>query len=358
MFSNIKKPQILIVDDTDTNRKLLASIIIHNTNYTVNLLDSGTKVLESLDSLTCDLILLDVMMPEINGYEVAKKIKSNENFKNVPILFITALTEPDEIIHGFQAGGVDYISKPFNKEELLARIKTHLDLKIIRDDLEKKNALLADRELHLANLVDKKSKQVNEITMSLVVALENANLFNDTDTGNHIKRVCEYSYFLATKMNQSPLFCNRIKLYASLHDVGKIGIPDIILKKNGKYKPEEFELMKEHVTIGAKILDSASVDPMAKNIALYHHEKWDGNGYANKLSAEDIPLEARIVSVADAYDALGSKRVYKPAFDETVIDKIILDCRGTQFDPKIVDVLMKYKDELLDIKYRLSEGSI
>lgn len=344
--NNFEQATLLIVDDSKTNLEMVHSIVKEKTNYNILISNSSKNVVDSLDNFYCDLILLDIIMPDIDGYELAKVIKKHAKFKNIPILFLTSLTEPHEIIKGFKVGGVDYITKPFIEEELLARIKTHLELKFARDSLER-------RELQLENLVEKKSRQIHNMTLSLVVALENANLYNDEDTGNHIKRVCEYSYFFAIKMNFPPAFCNKIKLYASLHDVGKIGIPDKILKKRGKYSTEEYEVMKKHVKIGASILDSASTDPMARNIALYHHEKWDGSGYLHHLSGEDIPIEARIIALADSYDALGSERTYKEGFAESTIDKIIINGRGSHFDPAIVDIYIKYKQELFDLKERL-----
>ena len=348
-----KQLKVLIIDDQAESRKLVASIIKKHTDYLISLANNGKTVLESIDQLNPDLILLDVLMPGIDGYEVARKIKQNKQFLHVPILFITAVSDTEGILKGFKAGGVDYISKPFNQEELLARVKTHIELKTMRDELEMKNALLADRELHLAGQVEEKTRQVEDAALSLVCAIENANLFNDSDTGNHIKRVSEYSYLIALKLGCSRDYCRKIRLYASLHDAGKVGIPDIILKKQDRYNNDEFEKMKQHVVIGAKMLSGPGIDPMAKNIALYHHEKWDGSGYVNGISGEDIPVEARIVAIADTYDALGTKRVYKSALEELVIDEIILEGRGTHFDPVLTDLFLNNKEEFLEIKKNL-----
>ncbi len=182
-----KQPKVLIIDDIAENRKLLAALIQENTDYSIILASNGKTVLKSINNLNPDLILLDIMMPDIDGYEVAIKIKQNERFLHVPILFLTAVSDTEGILKGFRSGGVDYISKPFNQEVLLARVKTHIELKIMRDELEIKNSLLEDRELHLGNEVEKKTRQVEDAALALVSAIENANLFNDTDTGNHIK---------------------------------------------------------------------------------------------------------------------------------------------------------------------------
>ncbi len=189
----------------------------------------------------------------------------------------------------------------------------------------------------------------------MVTALETANLANDDDTGKHVMRVGEYAQLLAEEYGCDNDYCRRIRLYAPLHDVGKVSIPDYILKKPGKYTPEEFERMKEHVAIGGKMLSYKGIDPMAHNIALYHHEKWDGSGYLGKLSGEKIPLEARITGLADVYDALTKKRVYKPAFTENETDEIIQINKGSHFDPKLVDIFFTSKDKILEIKKTFSD---
>ncbi len=347
------KPKILIVDDMKTNRLLLASILQEETGYEISLANDGFAVLDAIEKNVPDLVLLDIMMPGMDGYEVARILKSRERTRDIPILFITAITDITGITTAFEVGGVDYITKPFNKVELLARINAHLKLKLTQDELKHKNKLLQDSELHLTELVEEKTKKLGNLTLSLVTTLENANRFNDDDTGLHIKRVSEYCAFFAGKHGCDLDFIKRIKLYASLHDVGKVGIPDALLKKPGKYTDEEFLAMQDHVVIGARMLDDPEIDRMAWNIAYYHHEKWDGSGYVSKLSGKDIPLEARIVAISDVYDALGSKRVYKEPFPEEKIDDLILKQSGRHFDPDLVDIYMKNKNTILEIKTRI-----
>ncbi len=342
---------ILVVDDVAENRKILATIIKKNTKYDVTLAGSGNAVLESIETNIPDLILLDIMMPGMDGYEVAQILKSREQTKDIPILFITAVTDIDSVVHAFETGGVDYITKPFNKSELLSRINAHMLLKKMRDELREKNVLLADRELHLLSLVEEKTNKLEKTTSALVAALESANFFNDTDTGNHIKRVSEFSFLLAAKYGADSDFVKRIRLYASLHDVGKVGISDELLKKPGKYSPEEFEHMQEHVIIGGRMLDDSEIDEMARNITRFHHEKWDGTGYVEGLQGEDIPLEARIVALADVYDALSHERIYKEAYPEEKVDSIISESSGSHFEPKLVDNYFDSKSDFLEIRH-------
>ena len=348
------KPVILIVDDVATNRQYLAMILSENNSYEIRLVSNGQDALDQVDKEKPDLILLDIMMPGMDGYEVAGRMKKNISTSDIPILFITAVTGTENIVKAFELGGVDYINKPFNKQELLSRVSVHIGLRMARIELEEKNLILKNRELQLVQLVDDKTKRLEGTTMALVNALENANLFNDTDTGNHISRVGAFAALFAREYGCDIDYIKRIKLYSSLHDVGKVGIPDVILKKPGKYAPEEFIAMQEHVVIGSRMLDDPEIDVMAKNITLYHHEKWDGSGYVRGLTGEDIPLEARFVALADVYDALGTARSYKDPYPEDKIDSIIFEGEGSHFDPALVKIYKKIKPELLEIKNKLS----
>ncbi len=348
------KPIILIVDDVATNRQYLAMILGEEDCYETRLASNGKDALDYISKEKPDLILLDIMMPEMDGYEVARRLKEDEETKEIPILFITAVTGTDNIVKAFEVGGVDYINKPFNKFELLSRVSVHIGLRMTRLELEEKNLILKSRELQLVSMVDEKTKKLEGTTMALVNALENANLFNDTDTGNHIIRVSSYAALFAREYGCDSDFIKRIRLYSSLHDVGKVGISDSILKKPGKFTDDEFLQMQEHVVIGSRMLDNPEIDIMAKNIVLCHHEKWDGTGYVRKLSGDNIPLEARIIALADVYDALGTKRTYKEAFPEDKIDKIITEGSGKHFEPRLVKIFKNNKEELISIKERLS----
>ncbi len=346
--------QILIVDDVAENRRLLATLIRSETDYEVLIARRGRDVIDMFDSTDRrpDLILLDVMMPEMDGFKVTEILKERRDTRDIPIIFITALNDLDSKVTGFKTGASDYISKPFNKYELLARIKTHLSNKGYLEELKVKNLLLEDRELQLVNLVEEKTRKIEGITLALVSALENANLLNDSDTGNHIRRVRSYSAVLAAGLGMDMDFIRKIELFSSLHDIGKVGIPDHILKKPGRYTKEEFDIMKEHVAIGAKMLNSPELSGMARNIVQYHHEKWDGSGYLHGLQGEEIPIEARIVALADVYDALTTKRPYKEPFSEEQTNEIIEESRGKHFDPKVVDVYFENRERFREIRRR------
>lgn len=347
------KNRVLIVDDVLENRKLLASILRDFTDYEIITAKSGMDIINRFESIKKnppDLILLDVIMPKINGFDVAAIFKESPLTRDIPIIFITALTNTENKVKAFEAGGVDYISKPFNKQELLARVNTHIRIKNLHDELKMKNKLLLHNEAHLRYLVEQKTKKIDNMTISMVSALENANYYNDEVTGNHVKRVSAYSAIIAMECGCYNDFVKRIKIYAPLHDVGKVGIPDEVLKKPGIYSTEEFEIMKQHVIIGGNMLDSPDIDIMARNIALYHHERWDGSGYMAGLKGENIPLEARIISIVDVYDALVTQRSYKKALSDEEADQIIRENAAKHFDPALVETFLKVKERIIEIR--------
>jgi putative two-component system response regulator len=358
---------ILVVDDKPTNLDVLFNIF-EQTDYDVLFASDGETCINIAVTEHPNLILLDVMMPGMDGFEVCRRLKADSHTRTIPVIFMTALADTADKIKGFEQGAVDYITKPIQPEEVLARVKAHLTIEHLQselreknremqaknEELQVKNAMLADREVHLTHLVEEKTHKLEHMTVALVNALENANLLNDDDTGKHIKRVSAYSALLAEKYGCDREFVKRIRLYAPLHDVGKVGLPDAILKKPGKYTQDEFTAMQQHVVIGAKMLDSPEIDVMAKNIALYHHERWDGSGYVHHLQGEDIPLEARIVALADVYDALITKRVYKPPFSEERAYTIIVEESGTHFEPQIVEIFRQHIEDIRTVKRMFS----
>lgn len=364
---NVEESIILVVDDTPTNLDVLFNIF-DKTDYDVLFASDGATCLKIAEEEHPNLILLDVMMPGMNGFETCRRLKDHEITQKIPVIFMTALADTEDKVRGFELGAVDYITKPIQPKEVLARVKTHLTIERLQaelriknnelqsknEELQQKNILLADREVHLMHLVEEKTKKIGNITLALVNALENANLLNDVDTGKHIRRVSAYSAFLAETYGCDREFVKRIRLYSSLHDVGKVGLSDAILKKPGKFTTDEFELMKQHVMIGSKMLDSQEIDVMAKNIALYHHERWDGSGYVHGLAGEEIPLESRIVTIADVYDALTTERVYKKAFSEEAAEEFIIDKAGTDFDPHLTAIFEQHKETIRNIKQDLS----
>ncbi len=342
--------KILVVEDTPEVRKIIELHLKSEKEYTVNFAFDGEEALTETEKNPPDLILLDVMMPGISGFDVCKILKNKKETQDIPIIFITALNDINDIVKGFENGGNDYVTKPFKKLELLSRIKAHLKIKNLQDDLIEKNELLKNREKHLEKLVEEKTLKIENITFAMVNALESANHLNDDDTGNHIRRVREYAKLIAEKYGCDDEFIKKINMYASLHDIGKVGIDSFLLKKTDIYTKEEREKMKDHVIIGKKMLSDENIDEFARNIAYYHHEKWDGTGYVNGLKGEKIPLEARIVSFADVYDALTTKRVYKEAFSQEKTNEIILKSKGKHFEPKIVDIYFEIEEEFIKIK--------
>ncbi len=348
------KFNILIVDDNNENRRVLATVLSKNPNYNLTLANDGQSALDSIHEENPDLILLDIMMPGMDGYQVAEKLKEDKKSTEIPIIFITANTEQDSVTRAFTSGGIDYITKPFNHQELLARVNVQVRMKKYHDELKKKNKLLESKKLLLMDEVNSKTRMVDDISSALITALESANTMNDTDTGNHIKRVSEYAGIIAEKISDDFDFIKKIRLYASLHDVGKVGIPDSLLKNPGTFTRKEMNAMKEHVVFGAKMLTAPGIPVMAANIARYHHEKWDGSGYIEGLKGTEIPLEARIVALADVYDALSTKRVYKDIFPEDKIDRILISERGKHFDPDLVDIYLNNKSNFLSIKKGLT----
>lgn len=346
--------RVLIVDDQYENIMLLKNIISKNSEYEIETAYSGEEAFEKIEGgKKIDIVLLDIMMPDMDGFQVIKKLKNDTRYQDIPVIFIAALDDIENKIRAFEAGGVDYISKPFNKQELFARLKSQLKIKQMNEMLKEKTKLLESREMHLEKLVKEKTLQIENITIAMVSALESANLYNDDDTGNHIKRVSDFSVLFAKEYGMDMEFVKKIGIYSSLHDIGKVGTPPEILKKPGKLTDEEFEIMKNHVEIGYQMINSKEIDDIAKNIVRYHHEKYNGKGYLHGLKGEEIPLEARIVALADVYDALTTKRVYKEAFSEEKTYKIIKESKGEHFDPKLVEIYFDNKDKIIEVKSRI-----
>jgi putative two-component system response regulator len=310
----------------------------------------NNEALKILAETHISVIVSDIKMLQKDQSKLLKAIRTRSQSKEIPIIVASGIADPELESNGSEFGRLDYIRKPFDSHDLQARIQIQLKLRQMYDELKLKNKILSDREIHLMKLTDEKIEKIEQLNLAMVRALENAAFFSDEDTGNHLKRVSNYCVVIAEEMGCKPDFVKRIKLYSPLHDVGKVGIPDHILKKQGCFTPEEAKIMEQHVVIGARFLENVQVDPMAKNIALYHHEKWDGTGYVHGLKGEQIPLEARILAVADVYDALCFDRVYRKALPEHDIDTILKERRGTYFDPHLIDIYFKVKEQLIKIK--------
>ncbi|HIA02195.1 MAG TPA: response regulator [Myxococcales bacterium] len=345
-----KRPIIYMVDDEQHNLLLLQHSL-KSYGYELSAFQNGQELLDAVKrDGTPDMVLSDVMMPKVSGYEVCRALKSNEETANIPIVLITGLNDIRDKVKGLESGADDFLHKPFHPLELRARVRSLLRIKFLNDRLEEQNMLLEDEKLHLESAVRERTAELEDLTFGLVAALEQANKLNDADTGNHIKRVCLYSELLGQGVGLNLDLCNRIGRFASLHDVGKVGIPDSILKKPGKLTPEEWDEMKKHTVYGYDLLKEARADQIAQNIALCHHEKFDGNGYPYGLKGESIPIEARIVALADVFDALTNKRCYKEAFSNETAKEIILESSGSHFDPNVVRVMFDRMDDVEEIQ--------
>ncbi len=343
MNLDISKSNILIVDDIKSNIDLLLSLM--KNEYIFCYATSGMDAIELLKSRPVDLILLDIMMPEMDGYSICKILKAEEATRDIPVIFITALSESEDKTLGFKLGAVDYITKPFDIEEVRARIQTHLNLKKVREELQHQRAIL---ELK----VKERTKELYDTRLEIVYRLGRAAEYRDNDTGMHIKRMSHYCVKLGRAVGLTDENCDLLLHASPMHDVGKIGIPDSILLKRGELTKEEWEIMKKHTTIGWEILSGHNSPQLhlAETIALTHHERWDGSGYPRRLAGYDIPVEGRIACICDVFDALVSWRPYKKSWSVTDAVEEIKKGSGTQFEPILVEKFVSIIDDLVSIK--------
>lgn len=352
---------ILCVDDTVANLDLLNEVL--KPHYKVKLVNSGVKALKLISKQLneIDLVLLDVMMPEVDGYEVCRQIRAMPEARHLPIIFITAKNQPEDEKQALDIGGNDFITKPINPKVLLSRIKTHLQISDYHRFLTSQNIQLESKlTQRLSDIFN-----LQQATLNVMISLAE---FRDEVTGNHIKRTQAYVQCVleSLKANHSELDetrCAFIVQAAPLHDIGKITTPDHILLKPGKLTEEEFELMKKHAEKGAEILRKASAEMgdyggfliEAEAIAQTHHEKWDGTGYPKGLVGAQIPIGGRVMAIADVYDALRSQRPYKEAFSHQQALEIIVSGRGAHFDPDVVDAFLSQADQIANIATELED---
>ena len=344
---------VLVVDDTPDNLTLMGSLL--REHFQVKVANHGEKALKIAFSGTPpDLILLDITMPQMDGHEVCRRLKAEPATRDIPVIFLTARSEPDDERAGLALGAVDYITKPISPPILLARVNTHLALKATADFLRDKSAYL-EREVAMRTL---EVQAIQDVTIMAMTSLAET---RDNETGNHIRRTQLYVKTLAERLRHHPRFEHLLNdrmielLYKSapLHDIGKIGIPDSILLKPGKLTVEEFEIMKTHTTLGRSAIEDAerrlgmrvAFLSVSKEIAYSHQEKWDGSGYPEGLAGDAIPVSARLMAVADVYDALISKRVYKPAFSHDQACGTIVRGKGNHFDPDMVDAFVDIAED-------------
>jgi len=354
-----QKPIILVVDDQPQNLELLEAYL-GTESYEIITTDNGKNSLEILSKQQIDLVLLDVMMPEMNGFEVTRRIRQNNLLRLLPIILVTALIQKEYKILGIESGCDDFISKPLDKLEVLARVKSLLKVKAYNDLMQNYRVEL---EIEVAKRTEElkyANEKIKASSLETIYRLSIASEYKDEDTGAHIKRMSNYSAVIARKMGLDEITVENILYAAPMHDLGKIGIPDRILLKPGKLDAEEWEIMKRHAIVGARILEGSDAEfiKLGEVIAMCHHEKWDGSGYPYNLKGHEIPLAARIVALADVFDALTSKRSYKEAFTLEKSFSIISEGRGKHFDPDVVDSFFAVQDEILAIRKKYSEKLI
>lgn len=324
MTEKDNRPTLLLVDDEPTNLQVLRQVL--HQHYRLLFATDGARALTIAREQRPQLVLLDVMMPGMDGYAVCQALKQDPALATIPVIFVTALSDAADEAKGFDMGCVDYISKPISAAVVRARVRTHLSL------------------VHM--------QELRETRLQIVQRLGRAAEYKDNETGLHVIRMSHYAQRLALAAGCSPEWAEDLLNAAPMHDVGKIGIPDAILQKPGKLTPEEWVVMQSHPNIGAEIIGHhpSGVLRLARTVALYHHEKWNGTGYPHGLAGTDIPLEARIVALADVFDALTSERPYKKAWAPEEAMALIESEAGQHFDPQLVALFVPLMPQLLEIR--------
>ncbi len=350
------KPVILVADDQPQNIELLEAHLVPQ-GYEIVAAANGEEALAKLSSDPIDLILLDVMMPGIDGFEVTRRVRQDNTHRLLPIILVTALRETEDRVKGIEAGCDDFISKPVDKSELLARVRSLLKVKAYNDLMSNYRKELEAEVARRTEELNYALERVKVASLETIYRLSVASEFKDVDTGAHIKRMSSYAAAVARSMGLDERTVETILYAAPMHDLGKIGIPDSILLKPAKLDLVQWEIIKQHAVIGAKILSGSEAEfiKLGETIALYHHEKWDGSGYPNHLKGTQIPIAGRIAAIADVFDALTSKRPYKEPFAVEEAMAIIREGRGTHFDPEVVDAFFAIEDEIIAIKKKYDE---
>jgi len=344
---------ILVVDDDVRNLRVIEAMLLPE-GHTILTALNGKECLATVNEAPPDLILLDVMMPGMDGFEVAQQLKASEITKSIPIVMVTALGDVEYRVRALECGASDFLSKPVEKNELRARVDSLLQVKAYYDYLHTHQQQLENEVARRTAQLERAVRQSKAASKEVIYRLVRASEYKDEDTGNHVRRMSEYSAAVARAHGLPADDVENILLAAPMHDVGKIGIPDSVLLKPGKLTEEEWVIMREHTVIGGCILegsDIAFVD-LGRIIAMTHHEKWDGSGYPLALQGDEIPLPGRIVAIADVFDALTSKRPYKEPMPNEKALAILEEGSGKHFDPQIVQAFLKALDDILAIQQK------
>jgi len=351
-----KTPIILAVDDEELNLRLIEALLKPQ-GYQVVLARNGEEALAKVSEARPDLILLDIMMPRMNGFEAAQKLRQDPETRTIPIVMVTALNAVEDRVMALEAGADDFLTKPVDRTELRARVSSLLKVKAYNDHMKNYQKELEAEVAKRTEQLQEAYQKITTASLETIHRLSRAAEYKDEDTGAHIQRMSNYSAAIARRLGLNPTTIERILLAAPMHDVGKIGIPDHILLKPGRLDEEEWKIMRRHPRIGASILEGSDRGfiKLAEVIALTHHEKWDGTGYPRRLQGEEIPLVGRIVAVADVFDALMSKRPYKEPFPLEKSLEIIREGRGGHFDPDVVEAFLSSLDEVLAIKEKYKD---
>ncbi|MBF0460121.1 MAG: two-component system response regulator [Magnetococcales bacterium] len=361
-----ERATILVVDDTPDNLSLMAALL--KDIYRVKVANTGEKALKQAQSGHIpDLILLDIMMPGLSGYEVIRALKATPLTRDIPVIFLTAMCTEEDERKGLAMGAADYITKPISPPIVLARVKTQLENKAAADFLRDQNA-------YLETEVARRTRELAAIQDVTILALASLAETRDADTGNHIRRTQYFVRTLAEHLKTHPRFADFLSAQtidllfksAPLHDIGKVGIPDRILLKPSRLTAEEFEIMKTHTTLGRNAIEQAERQlgmpvaflALAKEIAYYHQEKWDGSGYPTGKSGEDIPIAARLMAVADVYDALVNRRVYKEGLSHAEAVSILAAGRGSHFDQDVLDAFLALQEAFRAIVVRFADRDV
>ena len=359
--------KVLMVDDNSTNLQVLQAML-EGKGYRLLAARDGTSALAVAARAAPDLVLLDIRMPDMDGYEVCRRLKSDPQTSDIPVIFLSALEQTQAKVKGLELGAVDYITKPFQPEEVIARVNTHLTQRCLQRQLRKANAVLTELNRSLEQKVAEQSRELLRSRDGIVFAMAKMTEARDDHTGKHLERISRYVEILALELAKSdaaitPEWIRSVVKTAALHDIGKVAIPDGILFKKGGLSSRERAIMQNHPTIGGDTLlelrealgGGSPLLSRAIEITLGHHEKWDGSGYPFGIKGEAIALSARLVAVADVYDALISKRIYKPGMSHAEAARFIRERAGTHFDPRVVAAFMACQETFIAVATALSD---